>query len=52
MNAKNPMNNIQSLRSDFSAKKIKSELPQKIERQERWMRLGGLIGLLVLLGVS
>ena len=46
----NAMNKIKSIKPDLPEQQTQKVLPLKVERQERWMRIGGMIALLFLFG--
>ena len=44
------LNNIKPIKPDLPEQKVQTALPVKVERQERWMRIGGIFALLILFG--
>lgn len=44
------MNNIKPIKPDLPEQKVQTAVPLKVERQERWMRIGGILTLLILFG--
>lgn len=44
------MNNIKPIKPDLPDQKVQTAVPHKVERQERWMHIGGILTLLILFG--
>ena len=50
MKAMNDANKIKSIKQNTADKKSHTVLPLKVESQERWMRIGGILALVILFG--